>query len=521
MDKYLTETQNQINLAQSMTNRYVRKNADETEQFSLYDLMNDSAQSKKAVMPLANTKNMVPQTAMWQGGEMWKATPTQYVAKKTTDIDFAPNLTSTISRMRDKYPWLPQEETDIVPARKSPLFENSVKPADKEEKAWYTKEKKGEKWFPVDRNQNNTSYKRLMDIISSFFDDDEEEEETGRLMDTATSEYFDVPEKLFPERDEDEIRSLYDPEAAKRVEQKQRREYSKQFWQDFDGNNVPTPEEILLAEGFLENSPWFLENNNLLKRYALSLAQERQREKENREQNGQETIEATSTNRPERRQLTEKDIRAIRSYNHYLSDEQRARIQNGDGFMEEVLKLPGEAQNALLDAMQAMLLEQNPQLIEDCAFMSSAVFYGIDTKTRWQILESFKSKGYVDANDLVEVGLYDQSQIEERRVDDFVSLLNKEYSLRKRGETLDELQWDHNREQTADAASLIMDNLSGLGDWLINGKSARAYGTTQDDFKPYKDEIPEENLTPNQPSKATSKKAEQGLTVNLERTQRY
>ena len=313
----------------------------------------------------------------------------------------------------------------------------------------------------IDRQKQNMPYKSNDKSKEMWYNKTSVHKQQANPLDIsadASDNQVELPDKLFPEPEEK------DP---KKIEKKRFEEFKRTI----DYSNLPTDEEIDFAEGLFENLPGFKERNKWLRNVVklTRMAEETQKNAEPEEHNRIVLYSNTEGSA----QLSENEKKAADVLDKYLTDEERENARNGEGYATYLADLDPEVQDEVQNALRAALLEQDPQVIADMQFLNRAIFFGIDIEKCNNILNILKSKGEINAQDLVDVGLYEQNEIGKRHVKSFVKLLNKEYELHGMGLSLDELNLEYNRNLAAQAGCILMDNIGRISDAAVNGPSGR------------------------------------------------
>ncbi len=284
------------------------------------------------------------------------------------------------------------------------------------------------------------------------------------------------------------------PEKEDREDGSKRR---SDFFADLDLKNLPTEEEMDFADGAFGSQPGFLEDNNILRsisryirsgentatddeikgqatrrtyedKYRARLAEaekikaaenESKRQAARRAYEEKYRAELAEEKRKQEQALEE----AFEIYFNYFSEADREKIRNGEGIASFLDGVNPEETDQIYNYLQENFKNLDPEVQKEFGFYAEDIFGGVPLEIRRKIFSKLKKGEVVTYDDLVAFGLYDGEEkfFEKWAANDFTSLVNKAYDLYLKNNSFDELSFDYNQQQAAQAQALLMEVLMG------------------------------------------------------------
>lgn len=356
-------------------------------------------------------------------------------------------------------------------------------------------DKSNNMWY--DRNKNNSSSAEDAAYNAAIM----------KLHSEAVPSEEKLPEKLFPEKEEWEGKASVDAETEKRMLEKQRENNGRVFWEEVDYNDLPTEEQMDFADGAFGEQPGFLENNKVLrhlrrftnngepvesaitKAFGIvyggeDLTPAKYSSNGNKENSSEKAAsvadpEVEAKRQAARRKYEERirkeaakeeteypqDIEETidETYSNYFDEETRRKIREGEGIASFLDGLNPEETDQIYNYLQDKFKNLDEEVRKEFGFYTEDVFAGVPLEIRRKIFKKLKTGEEVTYDDLVEYGLYDGEEkfFEKWAANDFTSLVNKAYDAYEQDTSLDELSFEYNAQQAAQAQALFMEVLMG------------------------------------------------------------
>lgn len=154
---------------------------------------------------------------------------------------------------------------------------------------------------------------------------------------------------------------------------------------------------------------------------------------------------------------------AIETYYNYFDEETRKKIREGEGIASFLDGLNPEETDQIYNYLQDKFKNLDEEVRKEFGFYTEDVFAGVPLEIRRKIFKKLKTGEEVTYDDLVEYGLYDGEEkfFEKWAANDFTSLVNKAYDAYEQDTSLDELSFEYNAQQAAQAQALFMEVLMG------------------------------------------------------------
>ncbi len=154
---------------------------------------------------------------------------------------------------------------------------------------------------------------------------------------------------------------------------------------------------------------------------------------------------------------------AIETYYNYFDEETRKKIREGEGIASFLDGLNPEETDQIYNYLQDKFKNLDEEVRKEFGFYTEDVFAGVPLEIRRKIFKKLKTGEEVTYDDLVEYGLYDGEEkfFAKWAANDFTSLVNKAYDAYEQDTSLDELSFEYNAQQAAQAQALFMEVLMG------------------------------------------------------------